>query len=174
MKLSDINHFVQTAAALGALVALLALGYEIRQSNRIALHEATSANWTNWINFMGYKMESRISLTIAKSMKNPVELTLTEKIDLDAYLQQFTYVYHHDYGVLGWGDEELAESILVDLQSEVGAAFGNAFSRAWFQENRSWMFPEIADVIEREIKKHPIGSDMDYYERIDSLAANIE
>jgi hypothetical protein len=174
MNKSSLNDYLQTAAAVGALIALLAVGYEIRQSNRIALQEATSANWTNWINFMGYKMESGISATLAKSMQNPEELSLTEKIDLDAYLQQFTYVYHHDYAVLGWGDAKLAESILVDLQNEAGDIFGSRFSRAWFQENRNWMFPEIAEVIQQEIDENPLGSDMDYYERIDALTVTLK
>jgi hypothetical protein len=177
MKLSDLNQYIQTAAAFGALVALLAVGYEIRQSNRIALQEATSANWTNWINFMGYKMETGISETIAKSMQSPEDLTLKEKIDLDSFLQQFVYVYHHDYTVLWWApDDDFAnvESILQDLAAEVPSIFGSRYSRAWFEENRNWMNPEIADVIEREIAKLSIGSDLDYYDKIDALAATME
>ena len=176
MKLSDLNEYIQTLAALGAIVALVGVGYEIRHSNRIAIQEATSANWTNWVDFMGYKLESGVSKTIAKSMTNPEALTLGDKIDLDSFLQQWLYVYHHDYTVLySSPDDEFAnvDTILQDLAMEVPSIFGSRYSRAWFQENRSWMVPEIADVIEREIEKLPIGSDLDYYERIDALAAKM-
>jgi hypothetical protein len=177
MKISDLNEYIQTLAALGAIIALVGVGYEIRQSNRLALQEATSANWTNWIDFMGYKLESGVSETIAKSMINPEALTLRDKIDLDSFLQQWLYVYHHDFTTLvSSPDHEFAnvESILQDLAEEVPSIFGSRYSRAWFQENRPWMISEIADVIEVEIDKHPIGSDLDYYERIDALAATME
>ncbi len=110
-------------------------------------------------------------------MTNPEDLTLREKIDLDSFLQQWLYVYHHDYTVLySSPDDQSAnvDSTLQELAVEAPSIFGSRYSRAWFQENRSWMVPEIADLIEREIEKLPLGSDLDYYERIDALAATMK
>ena len=45
MKLSEFNEYIQTIAALGAIIALFAVGFEIRQSNRMATQQALSDNW---------------------------------------------------------------------------------------------------------------------------------
>ena len=170
MKISDLNEYIQTLAAVGAIVALLAVGYEIRQSNRIALQETTSSNWSNWISMAGQHMESGISRILAKSMTNPNDLTLAEKIDLDSYLQQYVYGYHHDYSTLRWGDSDLAAAILNELAIDAPTIFGSRFSRAWFQENKAWMDPDIVAVVEHELEEFPIGSDLDYYDRIEAMA----
>ncbi len=44
MKLSDLNEYIQTLAALAAIIALVGVAYEIRNSNRLAIQQATSAN----------------------------------------------------------------------------------------------------------------------------------
>jgi hypothetical protein len=180
MKLSDLNEYVQTVAALGAIVALLTVGFEIRESNRIATQSAISTNWSNWIEYSANELETGISNTLAKSMTTPEELTLNEKIDMDAYLSKFIYAYHHDYlvslyetGEVHETGEELSIIILQELAGDVPKMFGSRFSRAWFEENKSWMEPSIAAVIEQTIEHTPIGSDLDYYNRIDTMAAAI-
>ncbi len=175
MKLTDLNEYIQTAAAVGAIFALIAVGYEIRESNRIATQQAISSNWSNWIEYAGNTVDAGISTTVAKSMTRPDELTLDEKIDLDSYLQKFIFAYHHDYIVLLYDkDTELPSLILQELAGDVPKMFGSRFSRAWFAENKIWMESNIASVIEQGIKRTTIGSDLDYYDRIDTLAANLE
>lgn len=180
MKLSDLNEYVQTFAGLGAIVALLAVGYEIRESNRIATQNVVSINWSNWIEYSANHLEADASELVAKLMTDPDELTLEDKIDIDAYLSKFIYAYHHDYlvslyetGVIETG-EELSNIILQELKDDVPKMFGSRYSRAWFEENKSWMEPNIAALIEQTIDRTPIGSDLDYYDRIDAMAAAIE
>ncbi len=181
MKLSDLNEYVQTLAGLGAIVALLAIGYEIRESNRIATQNAVSTNWSNWIEYSASHMESNISETVARLMTDPDELTLEDKIDIDAYLSKFIYAYHHDYlvslyetGEVYETGEKLSDIILQELVEDVPKIFGSRFSRAWFEENKNWMEPNIAALIEQTIERTPIGSDLDCYGRIDTMAAAIE
>ncbi|MEH6587915.1 MAG: hypothetical protein V7720_15250 [Halioglobus sp.] len=174
MRLSDFNEYIQTMAALGAIIALIAVGYEIRQSNRIASQQAVSATWTNWIDTTVAEIESGISTTLAKSMTNPDDLALEEKIDLNSFLQAFVYKYHHDYEVLYMDDNPvLVARILEEVVMDAPIIFGSRFSRAWLQENRSWMVPEIIEAIDRSLKDIPVGSDLEYYRRIDTLAATL-
>jgi hypothetical protein len=174
MKLSSLNEYIQTAAALGAILGLIIVGFEIRQSNRIATQQAVSNNWSNWIASSIAEIESGVSKTRAKSMANPDDLTLEEKINLDLLLQTYVYAFHHDYTVLYWGDSsDLAEAVLGELVSDVPIMFGSRFSRAWLQENMHWMNPDIIAAIEQGLKDAPIGSDLEYYRRIDALAATL-
>jgi hypothetical protein len=174
MKSSDLNSYIQTAAALFGIFGLFLLGYEVRQTNLLATQQAVSSNWENWIGMSESRIESGISKTIAKAMTNHDELTLAEKIDLDEYLQTFIYVYSHDYFVLRWTSRELANEILEELSDEAEQVFSGRFSRAWFEVNKSWIDPAVAEAIERGIRDTPIGFDREYYERIDSVAAALQ
>ena len=175
MKLSDFNEYLQTVAALGAIVALLVVGYEIRESNRIATQQALSSNWSNWIEQSMGDIESGVSRTLAKSRLRPGELTLAEKIDLDFYLTGYLYAWHHDYYVLLWDTEvALSEDILTDLEEDAPLYFDTAFSRAWLQENKSWIDPQLFKAIERGLSGVALGSAVEYYRRIDALAATME
>lgn len=181
MKLSDLNEYVQTIAGLGAIVALLVVGYEIRESNRIATQNVISINWSNWIEYSANHLEADVSEIVARLMTDPDELTLEDKIDIDAYLSKFIYAYHHDYivslyetGEAHETGEELSNIILQELAIDVPKMFGSRFSRAWFEENKNWMEPNIAALIDQTIALTPIGSDLDYYGRIDAMAAAIE
>ena len=66
MKLSDVNEYIQTLAGLGALVALMAVGWEIREGNRIASQQAASVSWIQWIETASADLESGIARVQAK------------------------------------------------------------------------------------------------------------
>jgi hypothetical protein len=107
-------------------------------------------------------------------MTNLDDLTLEEKIDLDLRLQVYVCAFHHDCTVLYWDNSaELAEAVLGGLVGDVPIMFGSRFSRAWLQENKYWMNTDIVAAIERGLKDVPIGSDLEYYRKIDELAATL-
>ncbi len=174
MKLSELNEYIQTIAALGAIIALVAVGLEIQQSNRIATQQAISSNWTNWIQTSVGLIEAGVSATRAKSMSNPKDLTLEEKIDLDEYLKAWVYLSEHDYNVLSLDDRsDLIVGVMEEIEEEARNIFGSRFSRAWLQLNRNWMSEEVFDAIQRGLKDVPLGSDLEYYREIDALAATL-
>ncbi|MEH6586172.1 MAG: hypothetical protein V7720_06420 [Halioglobus sp.] len=174
MKLSELNDYIQTIAALGAIIALVAVGFQIQQSNRIATQEAVSNNWSNWIQTSVGLIESGISATRAKSMSNPDDLTLEEKIDLDEYLTVRISLYEHDYNVLSLDDRSRrAVWILEELEEQATVIFGSRFDRAWLEKNSFWMDTEVFDAIQRGLEDAPLGSDLEYYREIDALAATL-
>jgi hypothetical protein len=174
MKLSEFNEYIQTVAALGAIIALVAVGFEIRQSNRMATQQALSDNWSIWIEGTVGLIEAGVSATLAKSMSSPDDLTLEEKIELNQYLDVWISSYQHNYYQMYFDDRsERAEWILGELEEVARDVFGNRFSRAWLQKNRYMMEPEMFDAIQRGLKDVPLGSDLEYYREIDALAAAI-
>ena len=86
MKLSAINDYLQTAAAIGAILALVMVVYGIRESNRIATQQALSSNWTIWMEQSISTIKSRISVIRAKAATAPEDLKLSENMDLDSHL----------------------------------------------------------------------------------------
>lgn len=176
MKFSAINEYLQTFATLGAIVGLLTVAYEIQQSNRVAVSENAAGNWSQWISTSTALMESNIAVTLAKAMTSPEELTLAEKIDLDLYLQNWVYLYSHNMDsslVLGL-KFEFAPNFQEEISKGAPSVFGSSWSRAWLVENKYWIDPRIFEAIERGLEGAPVGSELDYYNRIDALAATIE
>ena len=172
MKLSDMNEHLQTLGTLGAIVGLLVVGYEVRQSNAIAVADSTSAAWTNWTATSTSLMESGFSKTRAKSMTNPDDLTLPEKIDLDFFLQSWVYSYMLDLEAMYvLGEDDFIPFLYEEAALEAPRIFGSRFSRGWLQENRHWIAPDLVSAIESSLKDAPIGSDLEYYERIDAFGA---
>jgi hypothetical protein len=175
MKLSELNEYIQTMAGLGALVALMAVGYEIREGNRIASQQAASVSWIQWIESTSSDLESGISGILAKAALSPDELTLEEKMDLDLLLQRRIYVYSHDYFVQVWeADPDAVEETLNEVEADAAVVFGSRFSRAWIRLNVDWITPELFEAIERGLESAPITSGLDYFQSIDEIAAALE
>jgi hypothetical protein len=180
MKLSNLNDYLQTLATMGAIVGLLLVGYEVRQSNNIAVSQNTSANWTNWLDTANSRIESGLARTIAKSMTRPDELTLEEKVVLGFYFESWIYQYQHDIHSQyflhdGGGDFELSlELTAQEIMGETPKVFGSRFSRAWLEKNREWIHPEFMEVVDAALENAPIGSDLAYWKSIDELAATME
>ena len=177
MKFLAINEYLQTLATLGAIVGLLAVAYEIQQSNRVALSESAADNWSQWVSTSAALLESDIAEIRAKAMTSPEELTLAEKIDLDLYLENWINLYSHNIGsalFLGLASEAAVIELTEEISNIAPAIFGSSWSRACLVENKDWIYPNIFEAIERGLEGVPIGSDLDYYNRIDALAATLE
>ena len=177
MKFSAINEYLQTLATLGAIAGLLVVAYEIQQSNRIAASESTADNWSQWISTSAVLMESDMAVIRAKAMTSPGALTLAEKIDLDFYLQNWVYLYEHNVNSdlhLDLESEAILASLTEEISKEAPRIFGGVWSRAWLVENKYWISTPIFEAIERGLAGVPVGSDLDYYKRIDALAATID
>jgi hypothetical protein len=175
MKLADLNEYIQTLAGLGALVALMAVGWEIREGNRIASQQAASVSWIQWIETASADLESGISEVTAKAELKPDELTLQDKMDMDLWLQRRIYLYSHDYVVQLWeADPDVAQNTLNELEADAAIIFGSRFARAWIRLNAEWINPELLAAIERGVEGAPITSNLDYYESLDAIAATIE
>ena len=171
MKLAQMNDYLQTLATLGALVGLIVVGYEIRQSNVLANQQMASASWTNWTASVWSHIDSDISATIAKSITQPEELTLREKIDLDQYFTAFVYAYAHDTNTFWYTDREFLNSLLEELTGEAPRVLGGAYGRAWLEENRGWMDDDLYQAIRQGLDGATVGSDQAYYDRIDRRVA---
>ena len=177
MKLLALNEYLQTLATLGAIVGLIAVAYEIQQSNRVATSQGAAETWSQWLSTSTALIESDIALTRAKAMTNPEELSLAEKIDLDLYLENWVSKYEHNTQVvtlLDLDSEAARTALLEEITGQASSIFGSAWSRAWLVENRKWISPNIFDAIENGLDGVSVGSDLDYYNRIDALAATIE
>lgn len=167
MNRKNPNDLSQLIATIGVVIGLVLVLLEIRENNAIALQQAVSTNWTNWNEVYIAEMQPEFASAYAKAMENVDELTLAEKVIVNAWLFAVTGAYHQDVIALdSRGTQDDVDYILQALAKDVSVYFGNQFSRSWYWENRHWMRPEIVEVIERELESVPIGADRDHFERL--------
>jgi len=167
MKITKAIDYTQLVATIGVVIGIGLVLFEIRENNSVALQQSVATNWTTWNEVYIAEMQPQFASTFAKAMENTEELTLSEKVILNSWLYAVTGAMHQDANALNLHgmDEEVAQ-YLDDLSSEVPLYFGNKFARNWLQENKYWMSPEIFDAIDRELESIPIGSDLEYFDRL--------
>ena len=167
MNTEKINDIVQLAATLGVIVGLGLLIYEIRENNAIAYQHSVATNWVNWTEVTIAEMQPGFADVFAKSMTNAGELTLSEKVILNAWLATVLGAYQLEMEISSLtesGDD--IELVLSDLAGDVPYFFGNKFSRDWFAANRNWIRDDMIEVIDRELESIPLGSDLKYFDSL--------
>lgn len=136
MKLSDINEYIQTLAALGAIAALLAVGYEIRQNNNLAKMQALAERRSMAQQAEMEYYDPEITKVWVKSIMEPESMTLPEIRAMDAYLYVFLLQAGHIWSLEEAGlmsKEESREWIL----DGVDFYFGNTFAQTWWETRAS-------------------------------------
>ncbi len=168
MKLSTYQFAAQMGAAFAVVASMALVVYEVRENTKISFQQDVSASWTSWAELSMVEVESGISSVRAKAMTNPEELTLAEKIDLDSHLTAQISNWMRDYDAALLTGERDVNDVLEEMVVDVPYLFGNKFTRGWYLENKNWIYPEFVRVIDEALLLSPLGSDIEYYARIDS------
>ena len=167
MKTEKLNEIVQLAATLGVIVGLGLLIYEIRENNAIAYEQSVATTLTNWIDVTIAEMQPEFADAFSKSMTNAGELTLSEKVILNAWLTMVIVAYQQEIeSSYLTGSSDDVEELLLEIAGAVPYLFGNKFSRDWYVENRYWIPGDIVKEIDRELASIPLGADLEYFDRL--------
>ena len=154
---SKINEWLQILASLGVLIGLLLVAYEIRESNRVATSESVRGIEDCFNQLSIAELETDIIELYVESIEKPGELTAVDKIKLNSYLNTVSGCFQrwlnmHQLGVARYDG-------LDTLRDTVDIYFSSAFGRAWFAENKFWMYPNMAEVIESELARIPVRTE---------------
>ena len=167
MKSEKLNEIVQLAATLAVMVGVGLLIYEIRENNAIAYQQSVATNFTTWSDLTIAEMQPEFADAFSKSMTKAGELTLSEKVILNAWLTTAILVYEQDVeSSYLTGSFDYVEELLLDLAGAVPYQFGNKFSRDWYAANRYWIPGYMVEVIDRELESIPLGADLEYFDRL--------
>jgi hypothetical protein len=177
MKLSQINDYIQTLATIGAIAGLVLVAYEIRQSSRIAVAESVSTSLIAQSEGIMASIDSGVTGTLMKSITNPEDLTMKEKMDLNFYLGGMMLRIGNEYTqilTLGVDVEESLNYYYQTLESYASSYFPGRWARAWFHETKNNMDSQLAAAITRGLEKTHPNSELEIYKRIDERAAAME
>ncbi|EAQ96333.1 hypothetical protein [Congregibacter litoralis] len=103
MKYTELNDFIQTIATVGAIIGLLAVGYELRQGHRIALASQYQARAEATQELFLTMMESGIVPDPLKSSVDNEAKAQRVNLWLWLWTQYDNHFYQHEAGFL---DEE--------------------------------------------------------------------
>ena len=154
MQESRHNDRLQIIAAVGVIVGLLFVAFEIRESNRIAKGESIRSIQDAFLSIYQEQYTSDIHDLFVKSIEDPENLTPAEILKLDSYLATIIEVYQRWWRMndLGLSDFDGLD----DLSRQVDYYFSSQFGRAWFDQNRSWMRPATEETIDQKLSELPI------------------
>ena len=162
MEFDRLNRWLALAANLGLLAGLILVALQLNQTSELAraqlINEGNTTESQVWTASMGEDPAA----AIAKSFENPSEMTFSDFIVVDAYLWIAMNIFHRDY--------ELAREGMFDTTEwqqgidSLGTWYlGNAFGRAWWEEEARELFePEFVAYIDQHLAK-PSNKDSEFY-----------
>jgi len=163
---SKLSDWIQIIASLGVVLGLLLITLEIRETNRVTLSEGSRHVSGRWADLSKSGYESDIYDLLTKSVENPEELSLAEILKLDAYFTSLVQTFDMWMSAYELGTARFDGA--ATLEESVNFYFGSKFGRAWFNENRYWIRPSIAEIIEAELDTRSTWDVPEYVERIKS------
>jgi len=166
VKLSQANEYLQTLAIIGAIVGLMVLGYEFRQSNELATQQTKSQFWTNWVELSTGMLGTDIHSVLAKAVRDPGSLTLPEQMKMDDYFWSHLSGYSHGILSMEYTSSTTKARMLSVLEAAAPIVFAGSYGRAWFEVNKSGLEAPIVDAIRRGFEASSPDEALDYYKHI--------
>ena len=150
--LKDLNDWLQLLASVGVIVGLALVAYELRQQHNLARAEMGSDMFSAFQSWnQSAQSESILGVTV-KAAVSPDELTSEEHLLLDMYYWNTVIVfpireaYMQRRGVFG---NEMTEDDLQNVAQIAGSIiFATPYGKAWYEVNRSEMYPHIRSVLD--------------------------
>lgn len=160
MKTSKLNDWLQMAAALGVIIGLLLVAWEIRESNRQARAEAAIALNDGFMELARLEMQPDIAALWLKA-ESGAELSALEQMRFSASLEFVITTYDRVFYTMqnhDLFDDPVWEDWDGTIATGAEAYFHFALSRQWFERNQHWMAPGVREGISRYISENPLPS----------------
>jgi hypothetical protein len=163
---------MQLIASVGVLLGLILVFYEIRQNNELAKADSVRELLVSWQQIAFSEYETNIVDIYIKSVEDPENLTSAEIGKLGAWLNvvmnQYLLTFEMNERGLGYNYRDVDNGPEQELLGGYEIYFGTPFGRSWYLENKSWISPEIIEILDREMAANPVQSGLSYIERIKS------
>ena len=153
MNTAKMSDWLQIAAAVGVIIGLVLVAYELRQSNRIAWEQASADALERWDRVAEFEFQSETAELLLRVHAGE-ELSREETIKLNAYYDVALNTILHEYRLyktrtldLPQGFEHAYNRL---IQFYLGSQHGR---RRWEVMKNEWQ-PEFVGVIDRALASH--------------------
>ena len=153
MDSSKLNDWLQITAAVGVIIGLVLVAYELRQSNRIAWEQASADALERWDIVAEFEFKSETADLLLRAHTGE-ELSRADTIKLNAYYDVALNTILHEYRLyktqtldLPQGFESAYNGL---IQFYLGSQHGR---RRWELMKTEWQ-PEFVDVVDRALESN--------------------
>ena len=160
MNLQKLNDWLQLVAAIGVIVGLGMVAYELRQQHELAYAQLVSDSYNSNQSLLQSWQDEDNAAVFIKSIDSPESLTPEEQIVLQALFSEVVAEYVGRYDNLRrmglfQNDPELSTSYAG------GVVFASAYGRAWWDENRMDFPPPVRALMDRAAtREYPLMNEL--------------
>ena len=126
----DIAEFVGIVAIVASLVFV---GMQMRQDRVHARAELGADSFSNLAILSTELTSAEVATTFAKAIERPEELTTAEKLQINAYLEAYTYLIVRDCYLK---EREVFVECEIIVREYGPRFFGNRYAQAWWKLQR--------------------------------------
>ena len=164
METSRTNEIINVIAALGVIVGLAFVAYELRQTNKIAYENANSEISDKLMSFYAFLAEPGISEVLVKAQEGTSELTRVEASRFSQILASWVEVQY--YGTVLQLSGRTDEDWLGHTERGAHAYFGNRHGRAWWDEAKIGYPRELVNAVERGLANSDSGKRLEFMDNV--------
>lgn len=160
------RDWLQIVGNLSVVAGLALVALQLNQSAHLMRAELGSSSYDRVLAANHMIVDGELAAVWAKTYEAPTELTLTEMVRLDGYLDSLVDNVEAEHWLLGLGIFEGSIEEMVSIYA--GIISGNKFAMSWWLEAKSNYPPDLVAQFDRHINNaaHPV--DIDRYRRIKS------
>lgn len=165
METSKISNWVQIGANVGIFAGLLLVALQMQQNSQLMRLQLLKEEANNYIASEFSIAGESYAEVFQKMLEEPENLSLSEMRVMESKL------WGHNVQ-RWWGNYRLYEAGLVEasewkaqIDADLPFAFGNPYSRAWWDVFRTYGFlpEELADYIDSKVEESPLNGTVEYY-----------
>lgn len=166
MNSAKMNNWLQIVANAGIVIGLLLVGFQMKQNSDLLKTQLLYDESRRIVDFEMQMLGDEPSRVWAKSMTEPMELTLEERRAMEAML--WIYAEHvratrllAELGLLE--DDEWRGRVL----AESGFYYGNPYGLAWwknYSEDNANLPQDLVDAVNERLASASASTTLDYFD----------
>jgi len=151
MKRTSWKEIAESIGILAIVASLVFVGMQMRQDRLLARAALGAGSFESLASLRLELTDSEFASTYAKALERPEQLTIAERLQINGYLDAFTYLVTRDCYLK---EREVFVECEIIVREYGPIFFGNRYAQAWWklQDRKrmsflpSWVDTEIAAI----------------------------
>lgn len=158
MNVDKLNDWLQLIAAIGVLIGLLLVAYELRQEHELVRAQLVSETFAATQELRSSFQNPNVTRACVTAYTSPETLTIEEQVILDEYFANvIAVVVGRNMAMV---DQGLFDAVYMDNNARIAARviFASDYGREWWAVRREKYVSVLRDFIDEAAKNDSGGS----------------